>query len=147
MEAHCTHQQTLSGNIHFKNFQIYVSFELAGRNVQFELINSIYYSFHVRRHCQGEESNTALMKLAWLKRSACTQHHIVKLTITKNGDGVPLSVASTSSLSQKMATEFGFASKAFPAEKNQRLLLQFGYGDESFQSRRYNQSFVAEATS
>ena len=47
-----------------------------------------YFSFHVRRNCQDEDSNTMLMKLAWLKRSACPQCRIDQLTITKNGDGV-----------------------------------------------------------
>ena len=31
-----------------------------------------------------------------------------------------------------MATESGFASKVFPAEKKQKLPLQFGYGDGRF---------------
>ena len=61
-------------------------------------------------------------------------------------DWFALRVAATISLSPKMATESGFASKAFPVEKKQKLSLQFGYGDGRFQSRRYNQSSVAEAT-
>ena len=32
-------------------------------------INFYYLSFHVRQHCQEEDSNTKLRKLAWFKRS------------------------------------------------------------------------------
>ena len=31
-----------------------------------------YFSFHVQRHCQNEDSNTTLKKLAWLKWSVCS---------------------------------------------------------------------------
>ena len=54
----------------FQNFQICLSFELAGRNVQFGLIIFIIFPF-MYETCQDEDSNTALMKLAWLERSAC----------------------------------------------------------------------------
>ena len=87
LALHSTHRQTQSGSIRFKDFQVCLSFELAGRNMQFELINFIYFSFHVRRHCQDKEPN-ATLKSAWLKRLACTQCHIDKLTVTKNSDGV-----------------------------------------------------------
>ena len=60
--------------------------------------------------------------------------------------GLP-SVASTNLLLPKMLSESGFASKIFPAERQQKLPLQFGSGDERFWSRRYDQSSVAEATS
>ena len=46
------------------------------------------FFFHVRRHCQNEDSNTVLMKMAWLKRSACLYCCISQLTVTKNGKGV-----------------------------------------------------------
>ena len=42
------------------------------------------------------------------------------------------SVALTNLLLQKMVTESGFASKVFPAEKKQKLPLQFRYGDGRF---------------
>ena len=47
-------------------------------------------------------------------------------------DQLALRVTSTISLSPKMATDSGFASKVFPAEKKQKLLLQFGCGDGRF---------------
>ena len=47
-------------------------------------------------------------------------------------DRLAHSVASTNLLLQKMATESTFASRVFPAEKKQKLPLQFGFGDERF---------------
>ena len=47
-------------------------------------------------------------------------------------DRLAHSVSSTNLLSKKMATEFGFTSKVFPAEKEQKLLPQFSSGDGRF---------------
>ena len=69
----------------FKNFQIHLSFELTGRSVIWT--NYFYYfSFHIRRHCQDEDSNTLLRKLTWLKRSACPKRWNDQFTVRKNGD-------------------------------------------------------------
>ena len=45
LTSHSTHRQSQSGSIRFKNFQISQSFELAGRNVWFELIIFIIFPF------------------------------------------------------------------------------------------------------
>ena len=63
-------------------------FWLAHKLYETCFVNFTNFTFHIRRNCQDEEHNTTLMKFAWLKRSACTQCCIDKLTITKNGDGV-----------------------------------------------------------
>ena len=47
-------------------------------------------------------------------------------------DRLDHSVESTNLLSRKMATETGFASKVFPAEKKQKLPPQFGSGGGRF---------------
>ena len=123
LASHSTHRQTQSGSICFKDFQICLSFELAGRNEQFELINFIYFSFHVRRNCQDEETNTTLMKLAWLKRSTCTQCCIDKLTITKNSDGVPFCLQGFSCRKEaKVATLIWLRRREFLVQEVQLVL-------------------------
>ena len=62
LASHSTHQQTQFGSNRLK-VSDRPRFELAGRNVWFELISFIYFSFHVRQHCQDEEPNATLMKL------------------------------------------------------------------------------------
>ena len=91
-ESHSMHRQTQSGSIRLKVLKKCIIWT-----------NYFYYfSFHVRLNCQDEVCNTTLMKLAWLKRSACPQCRI-------------------DLLSRKMATESGLAFKVFPTEKMQKL--------------------------
>ena len=73
------------------------------------------FSFHVRRHCQDEDSNKTLKKLA-LRRSACRQCRIDQLTVTKN-------------------PESGFSSKIFSAEISKYCLSNLTLETGGFSSK------------
>ena len=97
----------------FASLQICLSFKLAGILEEMDNLGKSFLSiFLLWQHCQGEDSNTTLRELAWLKRHAC--------------------FASTNLLSRKMETEYNFASKVFPAEKTQKLPLQIVSGGGRF---------------
>ena len=87
LASHSTHRQAQSGRLVCK-FSDLPMFWISWKKCIIWTNYFYYFSFHVRRHYQDEDSNLMLRILVSLKSSTCPQRCIDQLIVTKNGDGI-----------------------------------------------------------